>query len=603
MRLDAAADQATPGIESVHKAYRRANNPFSEFRVITYDFEYISKDGERPDPVCMVWHDWETDEFHRVWCDELQRLKEPPFPVDESTLLLTYYGGAELSCHQVLGWQHPENLIDCHVEFRNRTNGLKVPCGNSLLGAMIYYGIPTMAGGMKEAMRELILGGGPWSEEQQQAILEYCEADVRSLSLLAKEMAPDIDIDIALYRGFYVSALSRVADRGIPLDTETLGAIRQAWPVLLQDLIREVDLEYGCYEGSSFRQDRFAEYLIREGIEWPRTPTGRLDLSDSTFRSKALQHPKLEQLRELRSTLSQTRNLQLSVGSDGRNRVMLSPFASRTGRNQPSTTKFVFGPAKWVRFLIKPEEGRALAYCDYSQQEFGIAAALSGDQAMQEAYRSGDPYLAFAMKSGMVPLDASPETHASERDQFKTCALGVLYGLTAEGLARKLDAPSETGRQLLRHHHNCYPDFWRWSQDNVSQALLRQEIQTVMGWKMKVPPRRDADNGPNPRSLANFPMQANASEILRIAIIEAVSQGIQVCAPVHDALLIEADLEDIEDAVAITVECMSEAAQYVLDGFRLNCDVDVIRWPDRYYDKRGAAMWETVMKLLPKNCT
>ena len=107
----------------------------------------------------------------------------------------------------------------------------------------------------------------------------------------------------------------------------------------------------------------------------------------------------------------------------------------------------------------------------------------------------------------------------------------------------------------------------------------------------------------SPRSLANFPMQTNASEILRIVIIGAVSQGIQLCAPVHDALLIESDLDSIEDAVAITVECMSEAAQYVLDGFRLNCDVDVIRWPDRYYDKRGAAMWETVMKLLPKNCT
>ncbi len=60
----------------------------------------------------------------------------------------------------------------------------------------------------------------------------------------------------------------------------------------------------------------------------------------------------------------------------------------------------------------------------------------------------------------MVPADATSETHSSERDQFKTCALGVLYGLTAEGLARKLDAPAETGRQLLRHHHNCYPDFW-----------------------------------------------------------------------------------------------------------------------------------------------
>ena len=84
-------------------------------------------------------------------------------------------------------------------------------------------------------------------------------------------------------------------------------------------------------------------------------------------------------LRELRTSLSQMRLNDLAVGPDGRNRALLSAFRSRTGRNQPSNSTFIFGPAVWLRGLIKPEPGNALAYIDWSQQEFGIAAALSGD--------------------------------------------------------------------------------------------------------------------------------------------------------------------------------------------------------------------------------
>ena len=88
-------------------------------------------------------------------------------------------------------------------------------------------------------------------------------------------------------------------------------------------------------------------------------------------------HPVVQPLHELRKTLGELKLNKLAVGPDGRNRTMLSPFAAKTGRNQPSTTKFVFGPAKWVRGLIKPSEGMALAYCDWSSQEIAIAAALS----------------------------------------------------------------------------------------------------------------------------------------------------------------------------------------------------------------------------------
>ena len=54
----------------------------------------------------------------------------------------------------------------------------------------------------------------------------------------------------------------------------------------------------------------------------------------------------------------------LAVGAEGRNRTLLSPFGARTGRNTPSNTKFIFGPAVWLRGLIRPDPGKALAYID-----------------------------------------------------------------------------------------------------------------------------------------------------------------------------------------------------------------------------------------------
>jgi len=65
--------------------------------------------------------------------------------------------------------------------------------------------------------------------------------------------------------------------------------------------------------------------------------------------------------------------------------------------------------------LIKPPPGHGVAYIDWQQQEFGIAAALSGDPLMMDAYRSGDPYLAFAKQAGATPADATKATHKAIR--------------------------------------------------------------------------------------------------------------------------------------------------------------------------------------------
>ena len=89
--------------------------------------------------------------------------------------------------------------------------------------------------------------------------------------------------------------------------------------------------------------------------------------------------PELDALRQLLNTHGRCGCTIWRSVLDGRNRVILSAFKAKTGRNQPSSSKFIFGPATWARFLIKPQPGQALAYIDWRAQEIGIAAALSGD--------------------------------------------------------------------------------------------------------------------------------------------------------------------------------------------------------------------------------
>ena len=217
------------------------------------------------------------------------------------------------------------------------------------------------------------------------------------------------------------------------MDTGTLQAFRERWDAIKAGLIHSVDPDSLVYVDGVFGRERWSNLLARHHIPWPRDPmTGRLLLDDDTFRQQAKAHPKVvAPYHELRATLSRLKLNSLAVGSDGRNRTMLSPFGSATGRNQPSNSKFIFGPSTWIRGLIKPSEGRAIAYIDWAQQELGIAAALSGDEKMMNAYTSGDPYLTFAKMAGAVPEAATRQTHPAERAAYKVCMLAVQYGMGA----------------------------------------------------------------------------------------------------------------------------------------------------------------------------
>jgi DNA polymerase I-like protein with 3'-5' exonuclease and polymerase domains len=212
---------------------------------------------------------------------------------------------------------------------------------------------------------------------------------------------------------------------------------------------------------------------------------------------------------------------------------------------------------------------------------------------MLAAYQSGDCYLAFAKQSGAVPENATKRSHPLERELFKTCILGIQYGMEAESLALRINRPVIDARHLLQRYREIYARCWKWSDNTVDHAVLNGQQYTVFGWVNRVPPKF------NHRSLRNFHMQANGAEMLRLACCLGIENGIEICAPVHDAVLICAPLWRLEEDVERMRGFMTKASQIVLGGFELQTEVaQLIKYPSHYSDQRGERMWREVMALL-----
>ena len=558
--------------------------------VVVVDFEFTAFPGERPDPVCLVAHELRSGRQFRIWRDEMG--PGPPYATGPDVLFVAYYASAELGCYRVLNWPMPPRVLDLFTEFRNIANGLSTPSGFGLLGALAYFGLDGLGAVEKKEMQQAI-GAGAWEGKfSRQEILSYCQSDVVALARLLSAMLPKIDLPRALLRGRYMAAVSAMEFNGVPIDVKTLMQLRIGWANIQDQLIAAIDVDYGVFEGRTFKADRFARWLAANNIPWPLLESGELALDRETFRQRAKVYPSVAPLRELRASLSELRLNNLAVGHDGRNRTMLSAFGARSGRNTPSNSRYVFGLAVWIRGLIQAPAGCAIVYLDWRQQEFGIAAALSGDTAMQAAYLSTDPYLTFAKQAGAVPTNATKQTHGTQRELFKTCVLALQYGMEAEALAARIGQPVIVARDLLWAHRETYRTFWRWSDAALDHAMLTGSLHTVYGWTIHIGEK------PNPRSLRNFPMQANGAEMLRIACCLATERGIEVCAPIHDAVLICAPLDRLDADIAAMRKAMAEAACAVLAGFELGTDANIVCWPERYMDSRGAVMWQRVMKLI-----
>lgn len=533
--------------------------------------------GDPPAPVYIAALDLHSREDIQIGMPKLARQRQAPYPTGSQALLVTVHA-EDLQClHIALGWRTPERILDLTVEFRNMINGQNAPGGPSLAGAAVWFGLP---------VAEAISTGNTPDQVRRRLFF---------VTRLFERMRTTLDWGRALLRARYLMAVARIETAGIPVDATALTFLTHNWQELQARLIAEIDACFGCFLGGQFQVEAFEDWLVTHGINWPRNVFGGLDLDDDVFKERARAHSELRPLKELRAALGVFQPTQVTVGRDGRNRTPLRPFASRTARNQPSTKGSILGGPSWTRFLVQPEPRMGLALIDWCQQEFGIAAALSGDAAMQSAYRAGDPYIAFAIAAGAAPAGSTAKTQPDVRARFKACALGVQYGMGAGTLARMLNVPLAEAASLLERHKRIYPRFWQWSDDIEAEGLLRGRLRSVFGWKVAV------GVGANPRFLRNFPMQANGAEMMRLACCLTTETGIRVCATLHDALMIEAQLSDLDAAVADTQRKMAEASSVVLDGFELRSEARVVRHPGCLGDDRGSAIWPIVEKLIAED--
>ena len=214
--------------------------------IVLVDFEFEIGQGERPVPVCLVAHELRSGRRFRLFQDKLG--PAPPYATGPDVLFVAFYASAELGCYLALGWPMPERILDLYVEFRNRTNGLPLPAGSGLLGALSYFGLDTIGATEKKALQTAI-GDGTWRfQYTPEEILDYCETDVVALARLLPAMWPKIDLPRALLRGRYMAAAAAMEHFGVPIDVPMLGRLREGWTDIQDELIAAIDAHYGVYE-------------------------------------------------------------------------------------------------------------------------------------------------------------------------------------------------------------------------------------------------------------------------------------------------------------------------------------------------------------------
>jgi DNA polymerase I-like protein with 3'-5' exonuclease and polymerase domains len=566
------------------------------------DFEFHQPDGERPDVICMVAKDVLSGREMRLDADQL-RPHHPPFDVEDA-LYVAYAAKAEMACFEALEWPTAQYILDLNVEFSHlRNDGAAHP--KKLYNALEYFGGSTIGSAEKVEMQNLAIRGGPFTGEEKRQLIEYCASDVYALERLLPLMAPHLDLLYALVRGRFTACVAKMDHIGVPIDMELFQVLRSRWGDIQHVLIDDIQNTYDLFDGYNLKQSKFDAFIDRLDIPyWPRSPiSGRYRRDEDTLRDMAAIYPPIRRLKDGMAMLGQVRKLSLAVGKDGRNRSPLWPFGTKTGRCAPSTTKFIFNLPAWLRSLIRPEPGYALAYIDFSQEEPAIAACLSGDQGMMDGYRvGGDLYVDFAQRAGAIPshlpAKEAKTQFKSVRDTYKICLLASMYDQQEYSLSSRIGKSVLHARYLLRQLQLAYPRFVAWIDNEIDIALLSGRMQTRMRWSLKT--RKDTRD----TTLLNFPMQATGAEILQRAVYMVQQAGVQVCCPVHDAILIIAKEEDIAHHARLAKEAMEKASADLLSGFWLFSDGwredDYIIYPNRYTDPRGKSVWEVISPYLDK---
>jgi DNA polymerase I len=376
-----------------------------------------------------------------------------------------------------------------------------------------------------------------------------------------------------------VDVLVEMERTGVRLDTERLATISERFEQRIGELEREI-WQLAGEEFTIGSPQQLGEVLF-EKLGLSRKRRGKTGFSTDARVLQAIrsEHPIVEKVEEWReySKLKSTYldALPLLVDSDSRLHTTFNQTATTTGRlsstdpnlqNIPIRTEL----GREIRECFVAQRGWKLISADYSQVELRVLAHISGEQVLKDIFERGEDV--HAATAGEIFGVAPEDVDRGLRSKAKMINFGIVYGLSAYGLADRLDIPQDEAADFIERYQARFPKVKEFIEKTIEEATETGYVTTLLGRKRRIPELRSRKwptRSLGERLAVNTPIQGTSADIIKIAMVNcrrALADArlrTRLVLQIHDELLFEAPVEEVEAATEIVVREMAEA--YPLD--------------------------------------
>jgi DNA polymerase-1 len=394
-----------------------------------------------------------------------------------------------------------------------------------------------------------------------------------------------------LYEDFeqpLVGVLQNMERRGVLLDSALLQAQSKEIVLKLRALTEAAHLEAGTE--FNLESPKQLQQVLYEKLQLPvlrKTPTGQPSTAEDVLDELAASYPlpklilEYRGIAKLKSTYTDKLPLQIDERT-GRVHTCYNQAVAATGRlssTDPNLQNIPIRTAEGRRirqaFVAPP--GHLLLAADYSQIELRIMAHLSGDEGLLRAFAEDrDVHQATAAEVFGVPLE---KVSADERRSAKAINFGLIYGMSAFGLARQLGIDRGSAQRYVDLYFQRYPGVKRFMDTTRARARELGYVETVFGRRLYLPDIRSRNRQLQQyaeRSAINAPMQGTAADIIKSAMIRVearcLAHGAKLVMQVHDELVLE-----VPAAAADSIESMVREQMMAAGKLRVPLKVEVGR--------------------------
>lgn len=377
-----------------------------------------------------------------------------------------------------------------------------------------------------------------------------------------------------------VPVLASMENHGIAVDRAALKSYSETLGQELAQLEREVlqlaGVEFNLASPRQLGEVLFERLQIGKG-KIKKTKTGQYATGEEILEDLRNTHPIVNKLLEWRQVgkLKSTYVDALPQLIDPKTQRIHTTFnqaVAATGRLSSTNPNLQNIPIRTERgrkiraMFVAGGPDRTLVSADYSQIELRIIAALSGDPAMLDAFRSGvDIHAATASKVFNVPLE---EVTKEQRSNAKTVNFGIIYGVSAFGLSQQTALSRTEAKELIDQYFQTYPGIKTYIDTQVAQARSQGYVETLLGrrrYLKDIDSRNQVMRGHAERNAINAPIQGTAADIVKLAMVnlhrELADQGFrsQMVLQVHDELVFDAFTDELDQLLPLVKHAMENA--------------------------------------------